>query len=66
MSESHEKYKEFKKAEQARINAERRGSNYIADYQQKENIAKLEYQLKDKEEKEDFDKGFKLLSDNEY
>jgi len=63
MSESHEKYKEYKKAEQARKNAERRGSSYVSDYKQKERIAELEYKLKDKEEKEDFDRGYKLLSD---
>lgn len=66
MSESHEKYKKYKKAVQARINAERRGSPYLSDYQQKERIAELEHKLKEKEEKEDFDKGYKLLSDNEY
>ena len=66
MSESHEKYKEYKKAQQARENAERRGSQYVNDYKQKERIAELEYKLKDREEKENNDRAYRLLSDYEY
>jgi len=66
MSESHEKYKEYKKAEEARQNAERRGSSCVDDYKQKERIAELEYKLKDKEEREDNDRAYRLLSDYEY
>lgn len=66
MSESYEKYKEYKKAEQARKNAERRNSSYLEDYEQKERIAELEYKLKDKEEKEDNDRAYRLLSNYEY
>ena len=66
MSESHEKYKEYKKTKQARQNAERRGSSYVDDYKQKERIAELEYKLKDKEEREDNDRAYRLLSDYEY
>ncbi len=63
MTESHELYKKYKKAEQVRAYAEKIGSKYVDDYRQKEEIARLRYKLKDKEEKEDFDKGYKLLSD---
>jgi hypothetical protein len=62
MTESHELYKEYKKAEQSRIYAEKIGSKYVDDYKQKEEIARLRYKLKDIEEKEDFDKGYKFLS----
>jgi len=66
MSESHEMYKEYKKAQEKRMNSERRGSLYTEDYRKEEEIARLRYQLKDKEEKEDNDRAYKLLSDNEY
>jgi hypothetical protein len=66
MSESHELYKEYKKAQEKRMNSERRGSSYTADYRKDEEIARLKYQLKDKEEKEENDRAYKFLSDNEY
>jgi hypothetical protein len=66
MSESHEMYKEYKKAQEKRMNSEKRGSSYTEDYRKDEEIARLRYQLKDKEEKEDNDRAYKLLSDNEY
>jgi hypothetical protein len=66
MSESHKLYKEYKKAQEKRINSERRGSSYIEDHRKDEEIARLKYQLKDREEKEDNDRAYKLLSDNEY
>lgn len=59
-------YKKFKRAEQARRNAEQRGSRYLDDYKQKERIAQLEYKLKEKEETEDNDRAYRLLSDFEY
>jgi len=62
MSESHELYKKYKNAEQARQNAERRGSRYVNDYKQKERIAELEYKLKDIEEKESDERAYKLFS----
>jgi len=66
MSESHELYKEYKKAQAKRRNSERRGSSYTDDYRKDEEIAELRYRLKDREEKEDNDRAYKLLSDNEY
>jgi hypothetical protein len=66
MSESHELYKEYKKTQEKRMNSERRGSSYTGDYRKDEEIARLRYQLKDREEKEDNDRAYKFLSDNEY
>lgn len=66
MSESHEKYKEWKMAERDRVKAERRGSCYVEEYRQKERILELEYKLKDREEREDFERAYRFLSDYEY
>lgn len=62
MSISHEYYKKYKDAEQKRINAQRRESKYISDYEKDERISQLEYEKADREEKEDFKRGWNLLS----
>jgi len=58
--DAHRKYKEFKAAKKEN----KRFPAWCSDEQVR--IKELEWKLQEREDKEDFDKGYKLLSDNEY
>lgn len=62
MSESHEYYKAYKNAQERKEKAQRRGSNYISDYEKDERIARLEWKEKEREAEDDFKRGWNLLS----
>jgi len=59
--DAHKKYCEFKEKEKLANRYKNSEEKHKDAY-----IAKLEWQDQEREDKDDFDRGYKLLSDNEY
>lgn len=64
MSESHELYKKYLAAKRKTEYAERIESKYVSDYVKDEQIARAEWKVKERDEKDDDDKVNRLFGNN--
>ena len=61
MSESHELYKKYLADKEKTLNAKKRGSKYVDDYEKEERISRFEYREKKRDEIDDQDRMDKLF-----